>query len=259
MDGCHTLLDRKETNHGIGIPTNFYLCEWLKLFFRNFLTRFKLGSFFFQLFEFATVSVEKAKNVIKLRLNDNFDQNDKFIIAEIDWSLGQAKSITTLKTFCTTLEARVREEHATSLSQRLAELETVHANLKDAQQKTEEVFSRRMKDIVKRETVLCIKEKECAMMKDTLEQLEKLLKQPKPKKEDEPELFKDMIFTLDVMEEPVIAVDGFTYEKRCILEWFSTKGTSPTTGAVLTSTALIPNHSLKSQINQWKEEQDRRS
>jgi hypothetical protein len=87
--------------------------------------------------------------------------------------------------------------------------------------------------------------------------LEKLLKQPKPKKEDEPELFKDMIFTLDVMEEPVIAIDGFTYEKRCILEWFSTKGTSPTTGAVLTSKALIPNHSLKSQINQWREEQAR--
>ena len=66
---------------------------------------------------------------------------------------------------------------------------------------------------------------------------------------------------------------------RCILEWFRTKRTSPTTGAVLTrcvcpfslhlvftlltalfdhafcSTNLIPNHSLKSQINQWREEQ----
>ena len=64
--------------------------------------------------------------------------------------------------------------------------------------------------------------------------------------------FADNIFTLDVMEEPVIATDGFTYEQRrvpppapslrcfaklvcsCILEWFRTKRTSPTTGDVLT-------------------------
>jgi len=26
--------------------------------------------------------------------------------------------------------------------------------------------------------------------------------------------FADNIFTLDIMEEPVIATDGFTYEKR---------------------------------------------
>lgn len=69
------------------------------------------------------------------------------------------------------------------------------------------------------------------------------------------EIFQDNIFTLDVMEEPVIAPDGYTYEKRCILEWFRTKRTSPTTGAVLSSTQLIPNHSLKSQINQWREQQ----
>ena len=69
------------------------------------------------------------------------------------------------------------------------------------------------------------------------------------------EIFQDNIFTLDVMEEPVIAPDGFTYEKRCILEWFRTKRTSPTTGAALSSTQLIQNHSLKSQINQWREQQ----
>ena len=71
----------------------------------------------------------------------------------------------------------------------------------------------------------------------------------------DPEIFMDNIFTLDVMEEPVIAIDGFTYEKRCILEWFRTKITSPSTGAVLSSTNLIPNHSLKSQINHWREQQ----
>ncbi len=68
-----------------------------------------------------------------------------------------------------------------------------------------------------------------------------------------PEQFCDMIFTLDVMEDPVVATDGFTYERRCIEKWFSEKKTSPTTNAVLTSIALIPNNSLRSQINQWRE------
>lgn len=74
-----------------------------------------------------------------------------------------------------------------------------------------------------------------------------------------PELFLDNIFTLEVMEEPVIATDGFTYEKRCIMEWFKTKRSSPTTGAALLSADLIPNHSLKSQINQWREKMVRQS
>lgn len=83
--------------------------------------------------------------------------------------------------------------------------------------------------------------------------------QSEPKKDDKPpDFFMDNIFTLDVIEEPVVAVDGFTYEKRSILEWFRMNRTSPITGAVLTSTTLIPNHSLKSQINQWREEQARR-
>jgi hypothetical protein len=71
--------------------------------------------------------------------------------------------------------------------------------------------------------------------------------------DENPELFMDNIFTLEVMKEPVVATDGFTYEKRAILEWFRTKRTSPTTGAVLASTNLIPNNTLKSHINQWME------
>jgi hypothetical protein len=78
-------------------------------------------------------------------------------------------------------------------------------------------------------------------------------------KVSDPEMFQDIIFTLDVMDKPVIATDGFTYEKRCILEWFQTKRTSPMTGALLLSTQLIPNHSLKSQINQWREQQTKKA
>jgi hypothetical protein len=68
-----------------------------------------------------------------------------------------------------------------------------------------------------------------------------------------PEELCDNIFTMEIMEDPVVAEDGFTYERSAILKWFGTKKTSPTTGAILQSTKLIPNCSLKSQINQWKE------
>jgi hypothetical protein len=71
--------------------------------------------------------------------------------------------------------------------------------------------------------------------------------------DDAPKLFRDSTFTFDVMEEPVVATDGYTYEQKSIVEWFKTKKTSPTTGAVLTSTNLIPNYSLRSEINQWRE------
>jgi hypothetical protein len=109
---------------------------------------------------------------------------------------------------------------------------------------------------------LAIIQQEIEQRKQELEKLSQQkresLQESKPKiDENLHDIFYDNIFTLDMMEEPVIATDGFTYEKRCILEWLRTKGTSPTTGAVLDSTALIPNHSLKSQINQWREKQAR--
>ena len=122
----------------------------------------------------------------------------------------------------------------------------------------------REKKVLKGEKEVLEGQKENTRKHEALNQLGKsyarLQPQPKPSKNvTPPDFFMDNVFTLDVMEEPVVVTDGFTYEKRCILEWFSTKRTSPTTGAVLTSKALIPNHSLKSQINQWREEQARRS
>ena len=70
-----------------------------------------------------------------------------------------------------------------------------------------------------------------------------------------PEEYCDIIFTTDLMKKPVVAADGFTYERESIELWFKTKNTSPNTGAVLLHKNLIPNNSLMSQINQWKEKQ----
>lgn len=59
--------------------------------------------------------------------------------------------------------------------------------------------------------------------------------------------------TLDVMECPFVAADGFSYEYEAIAEWFK-KGnkSSPQTGAMLAHTELIENISLRIAINEFR-------
>lgn len=60
------------------------------------------------------------------------------------------------------------------------------------------------------------------------------------------------------MTDPVIAQDGFTYERSRIEMWFYNENiTSPMTNEVLPSLALIPNYNLKSQITAWIDESRR--
>ena len=55
------------------------------------------------------------------------------------------------------------------------------------------------------------------------------------------------------MCDPVSTADGHTYERAAIERWLSKgKRTSPLTGAVLESTALIPNHALRKLIEERK-------
>jgi len=58
--------------------------------------------------------------------------------------------------------------------------------------------------------------------------------------------------TREVMTDPVMATDGFTYERAAIEQWLRTKSTSPQTNSKLSSTNLIPNHSLKSMIMEYQ-------
>ena len=77
------------------------------------------------------------------------------------------------------------------------------------------------------------------------------------------ELFFDKIFTNKIMVDPVVASDGFTYERDNLLKWFrggifnlktgEPRILSPTTGEVLQNRNIIPNLSLKRTINQWME------
>ena len=46
--------------------------------------------------------------------------------------------------------------------------------------------------------------------------------------------------TCDLFEDPVLAPDGFNYERAHIEKWFQDHHTSPKTNAVLGSTVLTP-------------------
>ena len=61
--------------------------------------------------------------------------------------------------------------------------------------------------------------------------------------------------THDIILDPVVTGDGFTYERSAIEKWFG-RGvlTSPLTGVQLDNTDLIPNIALKHRIDDWIEE-----
>ena len=57
--------------------------------------------------------------------------------------------------------------------------------------------------------------------------------------------------THELMEVPVVAQDGFTYEKNAIEDWMRHKKTSPKTNALIDS-VFVPNFNIKTLIDEWK-------
>ena len=55
------------------------------------------------------------------------------------------------------------------------------------------------------------------------------------------------------MVDPVSTVDGHSYERGAIERWFQRRGTSPRTGALLGSKALVPNFALRQSIHEYLE------
>ncbi|XP_018539264.1 WD repeat, SAM and U-box domain-containing protein 1 isoform X3 [Lates calcarifer] len=59
--------------------------------------------------------------------------------------------------------------------------------------------------------------------------------------------------TRELMKEPVIAADGYSYEREAIESWINTKNrSSPMTNLPLLTTLLTPNHTLRMAIGRWK-------
>jgi len=64
-----------------------------------------------------------------------------------------------------------------------------------------------------------------------------------------------MMFFTALMADPVVASDGFTYERRSIMQWMAEgHDTSPTTSEPLEHKLLIPNHAIRKQVIAWCEE-----
>eukprot|EP00210_Caulerpa_lentillifera_P006942 g6637.t1 len=64
---------------------------------------------------------------------------------------------------------------------------------------------------------------------------------------------KDCIYcpiTIEVMQDPVIAADGHTYERRAIEQWLRQKKESPVTRQPISSTVLTRNLAIKHIVNQ---------
>ncbi|XP_059312636.1 U-box domain-containing protein 33-like isoform X2 [Lycium ferocissimum] len=71
---------------------------------------------------------------------------------------------------------------------------------------------------------------------------------------DIPSYFICPIFQ-EIMQDPVVAADGFTYEAEALRGWLdSGHETSPMTNLTLSNTNLVPNHALRSAIQEWLQE-----
>eukprot|EP00658_Telonema_sp_P-2_P060582 TRINITY_DN49470_c0_g1_i1.p1 TRINITY_DN49470_c0_g1~~TRINITY_DN49470_c0_g1_i1.p1 ORF type:complete len:829 (-),score=171.09 TRINITY_DN49470_c0_g1_i1:117-2603(-) len=68
--------------------------------------------------------------------------------------------------------------------------------------------------------------------------------------QDVPESFLCSI-TSEIMTDPVMDPDGYTYERDSIAEWLDRNPTSPHTRAPLQANQLIPNRALREAIEEW--------
>ncbi|XP_059666914.1 U-box domain-containing protein 35-like [Cornus florida] len=56
----------------------------------------------------------------------------------------------------------------------------------------------------------------------------------------------------DVMDDPCVAADGYTYDRKAIEKWLEDNDKSPMTNLMLPNKSLIPNYTLLSAIMEWK-------
>lgn len=54
------------------------------------------------------------------------------------------------------------------------------------------------------------------------------------------------------MEDPVVLIDGHSYEKQAIANWLKNNNRSPMTNEVIKPKTMIPNHALRKSIDNYK-------
>ena len=64
--------------------------------------------------------------------------------------------------------------------------------------------------------------------------------------------------SMELMQHPVMAADGNTYDRSSIEDWFSLgKKTSPLTGAPLAHLGLTPNNLVRSMVSEYRDASSR--
>ena len=63
-----------------------------------------------------------------------------------------------------------------------------------------------------------------------------------------------MAFECTLMDDPVVAADGHTYNRVDIEKWLKEHDTSPLDHEPLEHRMLIPNFTVRRQINAWREQ-----
>jgi hypothetical protein len=58
--------------------------------------------------------------------------------------------------------------------------------------------------------------------------------------------------TYALMEDPVVAADGHTYERKAIKRWLQKHSTSPLTNLRLEHKVLVPNFAIRSALEEWQ-------
>eukprot|EP00037_Helgoeca_nana_P031556 m.404739 g.404739 ORF g.404739 m.404739 type:complete len:592 (-) comp28421_c0_seq4:3606-5381(-) len=79
-----------------------------------------------------------------------------------------------------------------------------------------------------------------------------MLAPPRPRSPSPPPpIPQDLLcpITMMLLKNPVVAADGFTYERAIIEEWLETHDTSPITNATLDHKQLVPNNTIKALIS----------
>ncbi len=57
------------------------------------------------------------------------------------------------------------------------------------------------------------------------------------------------------MHDPVVAADGFSYERLALEKWFRSRASSPMTNLPLPTRLVFPNNSMRQAVGEWREQQ----
>ncbi|CAN8321959.1 unnamed protein product [Cochlearia groenlandica] len=215
-----------------------------------------------------SLSIEKAEiENVKLRLETLENENDGMllkaeelkvkyegeVIVRKETEIALNKERNELEAMRQVLEiCQIEQETLTLEKVALVENYIKEFNLR---KETEEDLSREKQELEIVKGILEAYNQEADSMKQerdnaikTVQELTRKQQEEEEEKEREPPQSFYCPITQEVMKEPNIAADGFTYEAEAIKRWLTTHDTSPMTNLKLPNRNIVPNRALRSAI-----------